>query len=545
MIAHPQIQWQAPNPLWGEFSRQQDFVSLRRPALLRFASDGFMQDLQSLLQSSPQRLRDYVAQGETWRAPAAGLDAAPQQSGTPLKLFQPIHARFYLVAASLTCRMPGLPDRTVNVAQGEKVSFVIRQLRPKPGTSPGDFSSFDPLKVQEQAWIPGSPSGWANVTGPGLVEGEERLPLAPNLAGVNGSSRRILTGLIPSSRRQQYVSARVLTNGNGSGNGNGNGNGTPDDPRKNELLAKVIAPWGNQLDWWNSLPAATQAQANFVTSTQQSSSLILLDLANFLITYVRPVWDAIQDPSKAATLSSANLALYHGLGAVLPQALVKAKQFEASLEGAPISDPFPPAGYTPAALTDPSVSADPDTLQNLIEATLPDLNQASLQPAPPSPQKKPSNPNGDFWYVVRCVYERPQCGVQALPVMSEPSRPFQLASFFDPDAPARQLQVALPVDTSPAALRKYDKGVAFLISDELQNQIQRVKSLKDLADGNLDSSGSGIGVQIGLICSFSIPIITICALILLLVIVIALNLVFFWLPFFRICFPVPVLKGKP
>src|SRR5438105_2253715 len=121
MIPHPQVQWQAPNPLWGEFSRQHDFASLRRPALLRFASDRFMQDLQSLLQSSPQRLRDYVAQGETWRAPAAGLGAAPQQSGTPLKLFQPIHARFYLVAASLTCRMPGLPDRTVNVAQGEKV----------------------------------------------------------------------------------------------------------------------------------------------------------------------------------------------------------------------------------------------------------------------------------------------------------------------------------------------------------------------------------------------------------------------------------------
>ena len=129
--------------------------------------------------------------------------------------------------------------------------------------------------------------------------------------------------------------------------------------------------------------------------------------------------------------------------------------------------------------------------------------------------------------------------------MSDPSQPFQLASFFDSDAPARPVQVTLPVDTSPAALRKYDKGVAFLISDELQNQIQRVKSLKDLANGNLDSSGSGLEVQIGLICSFSIPIITICALILLLVIVIALNLVFFWLPFFKICFPLPILKGKP
>jgi uncharacterized membrane protein (DUF373 family) len=46
-------------------------------------------------------------------------------------------------------------------------------------------------------------------------------------------------------------------------------------------------------------------------------------------------------------------------------------------------------------------------------------------------------------------------------------------------------------------------------------------------------------VNIGMICSLSIPIITICALILLLVIVLALNVVFWWLPFFKICFPLP------
>ena len=46
-----------------------------------------------------------------------------------------------------------------------------------------------------------------------------------------------------------------------------------------------------------------------------------------------------------------------------------------------------------------------------------------------------------------------------------------------------------------------------------------------------------------MICSFSIPIITICALIVLMIFVSLLNIVFWWLPFFRICLPI-LLPGK-
>jgi len=44
--------------------------------------------------------------------------------------------------------------------------------------------------------------------------------------------------------------------------------------------------------------------------------------------------------------------------------------------------------------------------------------------------------------------------------------------------------------------------------------------------------------------SLSIPIITICAMIVLMIFLILLNIIFFWLPFFKICFPVPTLKAK-
>jgi hypothetical protein len=51
-------------------------------------------------------------------------------------------------------------------------------------------------------------------------------------------------------------------------------------------------------------------------------------------------------------------------------------------------------------------------------------------------------------------------------------------------------------------------------------------------------------LQAGMICSLSIPIITICALLLLMIIVSLLDIVFRWIPFFLICFPLPGFKAK-
>jgi hypothetical protein len=52
------------------------------------------------------------------------------------------------------------------------------------------------------------------------------------------------------------------------------------------------------------------------------------------------------------------------------------------------------------------------------------------------------------------------------------------------------------------------------------------------------------GIEVGMVCSLSIPIITICALILLMVMVKLLDMIFYWLPFFMICLPVPKFDGK-
>ena len=161
-------------------------------------------------------------------------------------------------------------------------------------------------------------------------------------------------------------------------------------------------------------------------------------------------------------------------------------------------------------------------------------------------------------FTIRFVHLNEDCGPLHPPSLSEPTERFQLASFFDPDAPVRPIRITLPADTSPAGLRKHARGTAFVMSNMLCGQVQRAKGLGfidlvlqvlpwplhkkiDLGDGGGCKSG---GIDIGMICSLSIPIITLCALILLMIIVGLLDFIFRWLPWFVLCFPVPGLKGK-
>src|SRR5206468_59185 len=87
-------------------------------------------DLAALLASDPARLADRVATPESFRERpiGAGSGRAPLPVDAPLKLFQPVHGQFHLVAASLVCRAPGLPDRAVNVSRRETTGFVLRRL---------------------------------------------------------------------------------------------------------------------------------------------------------------------------------------------------------------------------------------------------------------------------------------------------------------------------------------------------------------------------------------------------------------------------------
>jgi hypothetical protein len=225
------------------------------------------------------------------------------------------------------------------------------------------------------------------------------------------------------------------------------------------------------------------------------------------------------------------------------------------------SGPLPSVSVAPVAGESAAQTAGRkvDALAGLIEAALPAQARPPESQLPLAAQRALDMREG--WFVLRCVYERPECGPIDPPVVSAPSAPFQMAGFFDPDAPARPVRIALPIDTSPAGLRKFDKNTAFMVSDMLCGQIERVKKLslgdlvrsvlpwpfhKDLSVSMPDRGPckSDAGLQVGMICSLSIPIITICALLLLFIIVFVLDIIFRWVPFFFICFPIPGLSAR-
>jgi hypothetical protein len=170
------------------------------------------------------------------------------------------------------------------------------------------------------------------------------------------------------------------------------------------------------------------------------------------------------------------------------------------------------------------------------------------------PFLKQKNPR----FVVRLVFERPRCGNLFPPVVSRETCRLEMAPFFDPDAPARPVRIHMPLDISPAGLRKHKKNALFLLSDILCGKLKKTKKLtladlvlsvlpwpfhKDLPDiGNTGPCRKN-GESMGMFCSLSIPIVTLCAMVLLFIMVNLFNIFFKWIPWFFTCFPLPGLSG--
>jgi len=686
-----EIQWTSPSPLWLEaaaFDGLDAQRQMRAPAILRFAADTFMEDFLKIVETDPDKLRSLVAIKETWRGPAEKPEAetllepvAPQSSFarrlnrvrvvaerarntgslvaavrngdgrrlSPLKLYQPAHQRYYLVSGCLVCGITGLPDRALDTANQEKVSFVIRRLLPHVIPPLGqDLPDVDTATWDEYALV-ASPAGnhWvkiekeAGVTLEVLLPGEERLPLFPaSFVEDDGRRRRLFAGLIPVGKRETYMGASVRDPETASQNGSGTASANS-DPRMLLVWTQVTEPWKRLIElaassrpkiyndplppFNDKKPTSQQKDAAVKVLREQiqvGSWYILLDFAKLLQTHLPKVIKKIAGES--ISLSGPETAVVNALNAAaltaslqtalrtgtsyspnavplkLAEALVRilggaplneqaAAALETKLEKVsapyersaanaatvwapfifPLADvglpadssfagPFPPAPPGPAP-SDPVAKALAriDHFSDLIYAALPPPPPGPL-PALPFGAEAPLDPR-EGWFVIRCAFERPNCGPLEPAVVSETTRPFQMASFFDPDAPARPIRIGLPLDTSPAGLRKFDKKAAFMISDMLCGQIDRVKGLslgdlvlsvlpwpfhKDLSIPEKGPCKQSNGLEIGMVCSLSIPIITICALLLLMIIVSLLDIIFRWIPFFLICFPVPGLKAK-
>ena len=131
--------------------------------------------------------------------------------------------------------------------------------------------------------------------------------------------------------------------------------------------------------------------------------------------------------------------------------------------------------------------------------------------------------------------ETPACPPQL--VWSQYSDPFRIAAWYE-GGQRTHPPVPLP---DPASLRGLKPNCAFQVPNNLMNSMQGA-SMSGLMNG-AGGSGSG-GPSLGWICGFSIPLITICAFFVLNIFLSLLNIVFFWLPFIKICIPFPSVSSN-
>lgn len=559
----PQVAWFAPQPLWTVYPRAELPTRRNVPVILRFEGDDFMNVLLSVLAAQPEALADFVAQAETWRAPSVGLNAPGADENDVMKLYQPAHNRYYMVAAALACKIPGVPDRTINTRRSESAFFVVRRWSLNAATK----------SYEEQAWLTGAgggAKGWHTLNGDlsmTLPADEERFPLFPMHYQQDGVTRRILAGMIPVTSNETERGKIAQSVGNLAGG----------DPRPALFEQQVTVPlYGLALEP-NAPPALADAPRR---QLEHALSYALLDLMQHLNEHI----DALYTDILAGDIDT-NYAVYGAAAALaelinetvigsrlvnaggffttesvmLPELLAELEAARAVLLGENFTAESEVSASAPAIETlfrlanvfnewlkvdGISVSsasyqfrAGDTTIQRYFDAA---LTQPYVPPAdleyPDVPKFDPART--DDFYVIRMVYERPDC---KLPTISAPTRAFLPAPFFDPDAPVRPIRITMPVDTTPEGLRKYGKGVSMILSNQLRQQMDRVKGLKELMDGDLNDEAQ---LDIGMICSLSIPIITICALILLMIIVQLLNIIFWWLPLFKICLPIPVIRQK-
>jgi hypothetical protein len=630
----PVVQWVAPASLWQQYASAESEIvraGMRRPHILRFATDSFMDEFMTMLQNAPARLHEWRAQPEVWQAPArtparvealpplvrrlqqlqlaaggpsgsAGgsmtTNGAPPTSVTlpaqnrPLKLYQPGHMRFYLVTACLVCRVPGLPDRLLDFGASERAGFVVRRLRPKPGAAVPNV--FDSTTCDEYAFVAGK--RWVKTAADALAQDEELNPMfGVTYIERDGRKRRVLAAPISVGKRETYLSASADLILPPDGNTQ-----EPVDPRKAVLLRTVTDPWRSLIEQAKKTAnafvqppppgvdnsAISQAERDKVTVAVANQAtwlswLILLDFGAFLEKYLPSIWAVMSGGQSEGTLTGAALTLYTKLNNAvyhdgansisLVEAVRRVRAFELGLETNSATYPATNAGANllpnfhfrlddpalQALVVQPGGSTTP-TLDDLVVAALPASAPPDTPPLPLAATLATADLREPEWFLIRCVFERPNCTPLTAPLLSEPTEAFQMAAFFDPQAPARPIRINLPLDTTPAGLRKFDRNTAFMISDALCGQMNRMGDItfgdlvlsvlpwplhKDLplAGGEPCAEGS---TPFGIVCSLSIPIITICAFILLIIIVGLLDIIFRWIPFFIMCFPLPRFKAK-
>lgn len=569
-----QVEWVKPPLLWQD--KPFGTSTQQAPELLELQGDNFLPDFVEAMQTVTRRIKG----GDPLEVPRLFLETKRKARSDTLKLYQPFHDRYYLVTGSLVCRTAGVPDKTVVRKRGETVSFVLRRVEIQ-----------NDAIVKEEAWS--EKTGWTEPPPEALGKHEEQHALQPisicdgRIDRTTGQpcTRTLFYGLIPAGNREKYAN-RVQVALPGLDDDD---DSLTDSQRLKKYYAEIEKQSTNALDYrledfdtrvlapWNDL--VDDATRTNSAQRIEATRTIFIDLGDFLARALPDVWQALKNGDSLSgdqdtlldllrnTRSFTNLSTTFadvlasiadfiddngardyenppslGIGA---NYLFNLRQPHPTISGAFISlnsQQFPNGPRDPAGegLLSQRVSAALDEVNapmqyavgdDEAEAEAKSMVEMIRRFVVPTRVNASGQRRAEARYIVRMVYVYdPQCP----PILSEPSPHFALAKPFDPDAPARTVRVEMP-SIRPADLRKYAKGVGIQMSNDLR------KVINDVHPGMLkgDAPNDTASLSLDMICTFSIPIITLVAFIVMFIFLILFNIIFWWLAFIRICLPIP------
>ncbi len=510
-------------------------VGDRRPVILKRNDQSFI-----------AAILDDLRLGETGFNKLSSTIAQKPADLPLLKLYQPVHRTFYVGMFEVNCELfNGAAYPRLDPADVESSGMVIRRLATAADgrllrTYDGDYvyEAWQHDDNRVLGWVPLNHNTAENeldpdpalrdlftLGDPGL---DERLPIAQRIAATwredtsplftaptdvcDASGKTVLYGVLPLASNEVSEAPQPTAY-------------DPDFVRSHMPL--LLQGGAHDLPYPGSWVSHNLADDPSLTSRQ-----FMLLMQQLVIEFdVLGTTPAAQN--LYAELNKIQLPLDPG-----GQQTIRAGDFIA--EAAPIlleregSDELPLPTF-PMPYAWPTLSANQvQRLQDRIQAAM-ETRLAALRPG----EGKFDQPNRQ--YVIRAfvrVKQPDDCPPKL--VWTEVSAPFTIAPWHESgDQPP--IQVTLPNPFDRDTLRNLKPNVAFVMPDSLFNFLNNM-------DGQAILEGNGArpedtGFELAWLCGFNIPIITICAFILLYIILQLLNIIFWWLPFIKICIPFPQFKS--
>jgi hypothetical protein len=494
------------------------------------------------------------------RARLLATRAAARTQRQVLKLFQPIQRQHHLAVLEAWCDTPGTPR--LDPARVESAGLVVRRVRRAgSATEEGWMRSRGRLR----GWLPVQRIGGAardpasqlrlhsGHTGVADID-HELMQLAlqhedtllnehvvpmfvapPEVCKAAGKT--VYYGLVPTASNEQAETAPVFDEANTFGPESADFRNhlvqplrgdAMDFPLDGETLnpawteaaeiATTVRPTGVTADHWNRLRlggGSRSSMQRFLRLLRQldgefnafaGTSATALDLRRQLAAITLPL--KLREGETVARTVNAEAFLRQAV-----QVLVQ-RDGQAVRPEMPVRWPALP-GHQASALR--------LALSRAVAERFAQLNPAPGRFDEPAAQ-----------YVVRAfVRLKPECGCPARIVWSDATEPFVIAPWFEGSG-APPVRIDLPDITAPGLLASLKPNVSFTVPPALQNLLGG--NPKDLMEGKKPPDG---GISIGWICSFSIPIITLCAFIVLSIFLSLFDLIFKWMAFIKICIPFP------